>query len=221
MKRGIGCKHAKNGSGKRGGQSKKHCSVCACGNFSRCCCLSAHRFWRRNIRTAYDALRIVGDEIESRRGQPRHLGHRGRRQSATGNVESSGRGQARARRCARESKSRMAGSFPNAFPLVPWSVTAEGATINTAHLNLDSSGAFSVASRTAEKSYTHFATVSYTLRTDERGDPIWIVTLENESRKPVGTIHIGANRGTVTRTEGMFDGAPWTGRECGGGSGSG
>jgi len=85
--------------------------------------------------------------------------------------------------------------------------TAEGATINTALLNLDSSGAFTVASHTAERSHTAFATVSYTLRTDERSNPIWIVTLQNEAGKPVGTIHIGANRGTVTRTEGMFNGS--------------
>jgi hypothetical protein len=85
--------------------------------------------------------------------------------------------------------------------------STEGATIDTARLNLDSSGAFAVASHTAEKSHARFATVSYTLRTDERGEPIWIVTLINNSAHPVGTIHIGANRGTVTRTEGMFAGA--------------
>ena len=74
-------------------------------------------------------------------------------------------------------------------------------------LNLDSSGAYSVASYTAEKSHTQFTTVDYTLRTDERGEPIWIVTLLSKSSRPVGTIHIGATRGTVRRTEGMFAGA--------------
>ena len=83
----------------------------------------------------------------------------------------------------------------------------EGATIKTGRLNLDSSGAYAVASHTAEKSGTRFSTVSYTLRTDERGDPVWIVTLQTKSSRPVGTIHIGANRGNVTRTEGMFAGA--------------
>jgi hypothetical protein len=85
--------------------------------------------------------------------------------------------------------------------------SSEGATINTARLNLDSSGAYAVASHTADKSNTRFATVSYTLRTDERGDPTWIVTLQNKSSRAVGTIFIGANRGNVTRTEGMFAGA--------------
>ena len=85
--------------------------------------------------------------------------------------------------------------------------SSEGATIKTARLNLDSSGAYAVASHTAEKSNTRFAIVSYTLRTDEGGDPVWIITLENQSARPVGTIYIGANRGNVTRTEGMFAGA--------------
>ena len=84
--------------------------------------------------------------------------------------------------------------------------TAEGAAINTHRLNLDSSGAYSVATYTADKSSTHFSKVDYTLRNDSRGDPVWIVTLHTRSGKPVGTIHVGANRGNVSRTEGMFAG---------------
>jgi hypothetical protein len=85
--------------------------------------------------------------------------------------------------------------------------STEGTTIDTARLNLDSNGVYAVASHTAEKSHTQFTTVDYTLRTDERGEPIWIVTLLSKSSRPVGTIHIGAIRGTVRRTEGMFAGA--------------
>jgi hypothetical protein len=84
--------------------------------------------------------------------------------------------------------------------------STEGATINTAHLNLDSTGAYSVASHTAETSHVTFTFVSYTLRTDERGNPTWIVTLEDRSRKPLGTIHIKANDGRITRVEGMYQG---------------
>jgi hypothetical protein len=86
--------------------------------------------------------------------------------------------------------------------------TAQGATINPARLNLDSSGAYEVANRTADSSHVPFAYVNYTLRTNERGDGTWIVTLQNQNHRPVGTIYIGANKGTVTRTEGMFAGAP-------------
>ena len=64
-----------------------------------------------------------------------------------------------------------------------------------------------MASHTAEASHTSFATADYALRTDERGEPIWIVTLRNRSSRPVGTIYIGATGGTVKRTEGMFAGA--------------
>src|ERR1700716_4345877 len=55
--------------------------------------------------------------------------------------------------------------------------STEGATINTSKLNLDSTGAYSVASHTAETSHVTFALTSYTLRTDDRGNPVWIVTL--------------------------------------------
>src|SRR5215467_404430 len=85
--------------------------------------------------------------------------------------------------------------------------STEGATIDTTRLNLDSSGAYAVASHTAEASHTSFATADYTLRTDDRGEPMWVVTLRRRSSRPVGTIYIGATRGTVRRTEGMFAGA--------------
>ena len=85
--------------------------------------------------------------------------------------------------------------------------SAEGAMIDVSQLNLDSSGAYAVASHTAGASHANFATADYTLRTDERGEPMWIVTLRNRSSRPVGTIYIGGARGTVMRTEGMFAGA--------------
>jgi hypothetical protein len=84
--------------------------------------------------------------------------------------------------------------------------STEGATINTSHLNLDSTGAYSVASHTAETSHVTFSLVSYTLRTDDHGNPTWIVTLEDRSRKPLGTVHIKANDGRITRVEGMYQG---------------
>ena len=85
--------------------------------------------------------------------------------------------------------------------------STEGATIDISRLNLDSSGAYAVASHTAEASHTSFSTADYVLRTDDRGEPMWIVTLRNRSSRPVGTIYIGGAQGTVRRTEGMFAGA--------------
>ncbi len=78
--------------------------------------------------------------------------------------------------------------------------------IDTSKLNLDSTGAFSVASYTADKSHLNFESVSYTLRTNDRGLPVWIVTLQDQARRPVGTIQINASRGNVVRVEGMYRG---------------
>jgi len=154
--------------------------------------------------TAYDALRVVGVHIN--RDAVNHVisitGTHGDPQPETWRVlidDRRGNGgireiQVRNGRVASERPSSVVGS-------------SEGATINTARLNLDSSGAFQVASHIAEKSGTRFDTASYTLRTNEHGDPVWIVTLHAVNGRPVGTIYIGANRGNVTRTEGMFAGA--------------
>jgi hypothetical protein len=153
--------------------------------------------------TAYDALRVVGVHIN--RDAVNHVisvtGTHGDPQPETWRVlvaDRRGNGgvreiQVRNGQVASERPSSVVGS-------------SEGATINTARLNLDSSGAFTVASHIADKSGTRFETASYTLRTDEHGDPTWIVTLHEVKGRPVGTIYIGANRGNVTRTEGMFAG---------------
>lgn len=85
--------------------------------------------------------------------------------------------------------------------------SAHNSMIKTSQLNLDSSGAFQVATRVADRSAARFDTASYTLRTDERGEPVWIITLHGVSGKPIGTIHINCTRGNVVRTEGLFAGA--------------
>src|SRR5204863_4026142 len=84
--------------------------------------------------------------------------------------------------------------------------STQGATINASKLNLDSTGAYTVAAHTAETSHVTFSLTSYTLRTDERGNPIWIVTLADRSNRPVGTIHIRASDGRISRVEGMYQG---------------
>ncbi len=81
-----------------------------------------------------------------------------------------------------------------------------GPVINTSKLNLDSSGAYALARQTATKSHVTFATADYVLRVDGRGNPIWKVALQRQSGEPAGAIFIGANHGTVTRTEGLFAG---------------
>ncbi len=156
--------------------------------------------------TAYEALRVVGTQFG--RGALKHLvsitGVGGNPQPESWKItleDSNAPGSVR--------EIQVAGGRIDSerAPSRSTAGSTEGATINTAHLNLDSSGAYAVASHTAERSHTRFATASYTLRTDERGEPVWIVTLANKSSRPVGTIYVGASRGTVTRTEGMFAGA--------------
>ena len=166
--------------------------------------LLATPVWAEQNATAYEALRVVGSEfgrdalhqivsIRGTKGDPQPEkwrivvqdpeGRLRELQIADGKVDSDD-----------EADRGIAGS-------------AEGATIDVSQLNLDSSGAYAVASHTAEASHTNFETADYTLRTDDRGEPIWTVTLRNRSSRPVGTIYIGGTQGTVMRTEGMFAGA--------------
>lgn len=156
--------------------------------------------------TAYDALRVIGTKFN--RDAVNHIisvtGADGHPQPGTWKVLLDDK---RARGGVREIEVANGRIVSERTPLHAVVGSSEGATINTAHLNLDSSGAYSVASRTAEKANAQFATVNYALRTDEQGEPIWIVTLENRAQRPVATIYIGAEQGTVTRTEGMFNGA--------------
>jgi hypothetical protein len=161
--------------------------------------------WADESATAYEALRVVGGEfgrdalhqivsITGTKGNPQpekwkivledpQGGGVRELEVADGNITSDG-----------TAKADVTGA-------------SEGAMIDISRLNLDSSGAYAVASHTAEASHTSFATADYILRTDDRGEPMWIVTLRSRSSRPVGTIYVGATRGTVRRTEGMFAGA--------------
>ncbi|HEX8281211.1 MAG TPA: hypothetical protein VF551_07530 [Chthoniobacterales bacterium] len=99
---------------------------------------------------------------------------------------------------------RIVGSGPPRQAVVG---STSDATVPTSKLNLDSSGAFRVASYTADKSHVNFSYASYALRTNERGFPVWVVTLQDDNRRPLGTIIINANKGNVTRVEGLYRGA--------------
>jgi hypothetical protein len=167
--------------------------------------LLATPVWAEENATAYEALRVLGNEfgrdalqqivsIRGTKGDPQpekwkivvedpQGGGVRELQVVDGKIDSDG-----------EADRDVAGS-------------SEEAMIDVSQLNLDSSGAYAVASHTAEASHTSFATADYTLRTDDRGEPTWIVTLRNKSSRPVGTIYIGGTSGTVRRTEGMFAGA--------------
>jgi hypothetical protein len=161
--------------------------------------------WAEENATAYEALRVVGSEI-GRDALQQIVSIRGAKGDPQPEkwkivVEDP---QGRAVRELQVADGRI-DSDDEADRDVAGST--EGATLDVSQLNLDSSGAYAVASHTAEASHTNFATADYILRTDDRGEPMWIVTLRNRSSRPVGTIYIGGTRGTVMRTEGMFAGA--------------
>ena len=167
--------------------------------------LLATPVWAEENATAYEALRVVGTELgrDALHQIVTITGSKGNPQPEKWKIvveDPQGRG-------VRELQ--IADGKIDSDDEADRNVTGstEGATIDVSRLNLDSSGAYAVASHTAEASHTSFATADYTLRTDDRGEPMWIVTLRNGSSRPVGTIYIGGTRGTVRRTEGMFAGA--------------
>jgi hypothetical protein len=167
--------------------------------------LLVSRVFSQDSGTAYEALRVVSNQLG--RASVNHVisvtGENGDPQPATWRVLlEAPSGQSGVREVTVKA-GRVASDHA---PSRQVAGSREGATIKPSHLNLDSSGAYAVAFHTADKSGTQFSTVNYTLRTDERGEPVWVVTLFAQDRAPVGTIFIGANRGTVTRTEGMFGG---------------
>lgn len=192
-------------SPKRDGQRAKHRSIFGMWRSFAALLLFVSPVWAQENATAYEALRVVGTQFG--RGALNHIvsmtGVRGNPQPEKWKLileDPDGRG-------VRELQVVEGKIDSDDRPDQSTVGSPEDATINVSRLNLDSSGAFAVASHTAEASHTAFATADYTLRTDERGEPVWIVTLLNRSSHPVGKIYIGATRGTVKRTEGMFAGA--------------
>ena len=79
-----------------------------------------------------------------------------------------------------------------------------GPVVDTRKLNLDSSGAYTVARQAAASAHVDFATVDYILHVSARGNPVWIVTLQREDGGAPRKIFIAANEGTITRTEGFL-----------------
>lgn len=155
--------------------------------------------------TAYQALRAVGTDLN--RDAVNHIisvtGTNGDPQPETWKVLLD---DPKARGGVRELEVSNGKIISERTPLRAAVEGSLGATIDTEKLNLDSSGAFTLAQQTAEKSHVTFATANYTLRVDERGNPIWKIALFRQGGDPAGAIFIGANHGTITRTEGLFNG---------------
>ncbi len=159
--------------------------------------------------TAYQALRIVGTQLK--RDYVNHVisvtGTNGNSQPATWRVLVN---DPQARGGVREVEVTNGRISSERTPLRSAVEGSLGAAIDTSKLNLDSSGAFTMAQQTAEKSHVTFATADYTLSSDSRGNPIWVLVLHRPDGEPAGTIHIGANQGNIVRTEGLFAGKDQT-----------
>ena len=155
--------------------------------------------------TAYEALRVVGTQLK--RDYVNHIisvtGVNGDPQPQVWKILIDDPG---ARGGIREIEVENGRIASERTPVRPAVGPVMGAIIDMGHLNLDSSGAYTVARHTAERSDTVFSTANYTLRNDERENPVWIVSLQTDSGESLGTIYIGANHGSVTRVEGMFSG---------------
>lgn len=70
-------------------------------------------------------------------------------------------------------------------------------------LNLDSSGAFTIANEEAARREVGFDSVDYTLAPDAKGRPVWTVRLLDENQLNVGTVLIAADDGSVLRIHGL------------------
>jgi hypothetical protein len=168
--------------------------------------LTASSAFAQQQLTAYDALKVVGKQV-SRVALGRVIsvtGVDGDPQPTRWSILVVDRHSAEGVREFQVANGRVVADGPPSTAVVG---STNAATIPTAKLNLDSSGAFSVASYTANTAHVNFDRVSYTLRTGERGQPVWMVTLQDNARRPLGTIAINANKGNVTRVQGMFRGA--------------
>lgn len=78
----------------------------------------------------------------------------------------------------------------------------DGATVDFQKLNLDSSGAFTLAEEEARKRKHGFDSVDYLLRRGTSG-PEWILYLMAEGKGNIGTLHIAADSGSILLVEGF------------------
>ncbi len=148
--------------------------------------------------TAYQALRAVGSqrgndtlkhviELEGRGGVPQPVVWRVVLDDPT------------ARGGVRELDVAHGRIIAEHTPVRAYSGSAAGALINFSKLNLDSSGAFTVAENEAQKAKLGFDSVDYTLRTSDgpNANPLWIIHMMDRFHHSIGSLSIGADNGAV------------------------
>lgn len=155
--------------------------------------------------TAYQALRTIGHGAN--RDLVNHVisirGTEGNPQPAVWTILLD---DPRARGGVREIEVQNDRVISERTPLRESVASSLGPIIDTSKLNLDSSGAYTLAEQAAASSHITVAGADYTLHGDEHGNPIWVVALRRAGGEAAGKIFIGANHGTIMRTEGLFAG---------------
>jgi hypothetical protein len=88
-------------------------------------------------------------------------------------------------------------------PIKSYGGSSAGALIDFHKLNLDSTGAFTVAEKQAEKSHLGFDSVDYTLRTGDGPDasPVWAVHMMDTNHHNVGALTVAADTGVVVTSD--------------------
>jgi hypothetical protein len=97
-------------------------------------------------------------------------------------------------------------------PVRAYSGSAAGALIDFHKLNLDSSGAFTVAEKQAQKTHLGFDSVDYILRTGDGPDatPIWVIHMMDSSHHSIGTLSVAADNGAIVTADSPVQQAPPT-----------
>jgi hypothetical protein len=88
-------------------------------------------------------------------------------------------------------------------PIRAYSGSSAGALIDFSKLNLDSSGAFTVAEKEAQKAKVGFDSVDYTLRTGDgpNANPIWVIHMMDTAHHSIGTMSLAADSGAIVSTQ--------------------
>jgi hypothetical protein len=88
-------------------------------------------------------------------------------------------------------------------PVRAYSGSAAGALIDFQKLNLDSSGAFTVAEKEAQKARIGFDSVDYILRTGDSPDasPLWVIHMMDASHHSIGTMSMAADSGAIVSSD--------------------
>jgi len=147
--------------------------------------------------TAYQALRIVGDE-RSKTLLNTVIEVKGRNGASQPDVWTVLLNDPLARGGVREIEVSKGHIVSERTPVKTYGGQAEEILLNFTLLNLDSDGAFAVAEAEARNAKIGFYGADYLLRSGENGAaPLWVVQLLDRQQHSLGSVNIAADTGTV------------------------